>query len=267
MKSFLKVSLLVIRFLPSIATYYFSRLLKYSRHPDRYPIEERYSSLRKLVIKICKGFNIDLRVENRQYLTSRRGQTLLVSNHLSVIDILLLIALSPTPVSFVAKDSVKRIPVVGRVLVSIDGFFLDRKDPREAIKIFRSASENIGKEGLSYTIYPEGTRNKYPLSREMRDFHPGSFKLAYKANADVLAFAEFGTQRILSSGFDRSNLVQVKFFPILKYEDIKEKTTSEVASFTHDEVAREVSKMKDNYIAHFASRSNKRKPQIGFKVD
>lgn len=267
MKKIIKFSLLLLRYFPSIAHYYFFYLLRYSKNPKKYPIEERYFRIRKLALKVCKGFKIELDVENKEYLLNRNSRTILVSDHISVLDIVMLIALSPTPVSFVAKSSVKHLILIGKVLTSIDGFFLDRNDPRDAIRIFRSATENMKNEPISYTIYPEGTRNKYPLTKPMLDFHPGSFKLAYKAEADILVFAEFGTQRILSNSMDRSNLIQMKFFPPIKYEDIKDKNTTEIASIAHEMVLKEVELMKEKYISYFASKKHKHKPVHGFKVD
>ena len=90
---------------------------------------------------------------------------------------------------------------------------------------------------------------------------------AYKAEADILVFAEFGTQRILSNSMDRSNLIQMKFFPPIKYEDIKDKNTTEIASIAHEMVSKEVELMKEKYISYFASKKHKHKPVHGFKVD
>ena len=264
MKKFIKISRLVLLNGCRIIWAYFAWMIRYSNHPEKYPLELRYKKLRNLVIHLCKCFRMEFKCENIEYLLNRKDQTLLISNHLSVSDVLLLISLSEKPLSFVDKKSVKKIPFVGRALTLIDGLFLDRSDVKQAVKVFILAEKRMKENNISYCIYPEGTRNKYPLSEKTKEFHPGSLKIAYKNKADILPFAEFGNQRLLSNSDERSNYVAVKFFKPITFEEYGENSTPVEASILHELVSNEVEAMKSDYIRYFVTRNNKKRPKNKF---
>ncbi len=264
MKKIIKITRLLLLNWYKIIWAYFTWMLPYSKHIDKHPLSLRYKKLRNLIIDVCKCFRIEFKCENIEYLTNRKNQTLLVSNHLSVSDVLLLISLSEKPLSFVAKKSVKKIPFVGRALTLIDGLFLDRSDVKQAVKVFLLAEKRMKENDISYCIYPEGTRNKYPLNGKVGDFHPGSLKIAYKNKADILPYAEFGTQTLLSNSSERSNYVCIKFFKPISYEEYESNSTPIEASLIHGIISNEVELMKGDYIKYYVARKNKKRPKNKF---
>jgi 1-acyl-sn-glycerol-3-phosphate acyltransferase len=79
---------------------------------------------------------------------------LLVANHLSYLDIVLLSSL--TPCVFVAKNEVKDWPVFGWFARLAGTVFVDRNDRRDAARaneLIRSAL----REGALVVLFPEGT--------------------------------------------------------------------------------------------------------------
>jgi 1-acyl-sn-glycerol-3-phosphate acyltransferase len=82
------------------------------------------------------------------------GNVLIVANHVSWLDIFVLLALSP--VRFVAKADIRRWPVVGRLAANAGTLFVERERRRHAHAINREAAEALAR-GDVVAIFPEGT--------------------------------------------------------------------------------------------------------------
>lgn len=79
---------------------------------------------------------------------------LLVSNHLSYIDIVLLA--TQIDAVFVAKSEVASWPVIGHLCRAIDTIFVDRKTRRDVVRVGREIESRI-ERGLGVVFFPEGT--------------------------------------------------------------------------------------------------------------
>ena len=214
---------------PRIIFEYFAWMIKYSRHPEKYPLEERYKKVRSLLLFISKWLHVDISVDNIEEYNNRDKACLIVSNHLSNYDPLALICISEKPLTFVAKIETKKFPFIGRIIRAIDGVFLDRKNIRQEIEVIKYVSKQIEENKLSYCIFPEGTRNKNHNS-DMLEFKPGAFKIATKSNCDVILASLTGTYKVLESKYNQNRFpVTISFLKTYKADYINEKTTVEFA--------------------------------------
>ncbi|WP_026669693.1 lysophospholipid acyltransferase family protein [Butyrivibrio sp. AE3006] len=107
---------------------------------------------------------------------------LYVGNHRSYFDIVLSYARVPRITGYIAKKEIKKVPILSTWMVFMDCLFLDRDDIRQGLQVILTAIDNV-KNGISMTIYPEGTRN---ASDEMLPFHKGSFKIAQKTGCPIV---------------------------------------------------------------------------------
>jgi len=239
---------------------YFKWMIRYSRHPERYPFQERYEAVRGIIIFSLKKMRISMKVEGFENLTSQKGSFVLIANHLSMLDILSLIALSEKPLSFISKKEVYHFPFVGRCLRALEGGFIDRDNLRQNVAVLADAEKRLAANYCSYVIYPEGHRGRDPFG-PVQTFHPGSFKIAYRAGVPVIAMAEFGTFRILDRKSDcRSYPFQVKFFtPFLK-EFYEKMPTTEFAPFLEKTIGDELEIMKSYDRDYFKEKKEKSKP-------
>lgn len=215
---------------------YFAWMIKYSRHPERYPIEERYKKVRSLIRFILRHFHCDYNVKNIDILAKQEKPCLIVSNHISNADPLVLIANSEKPLSFVAKIEAKKFPFIGRCIRCIDGVFIDRSDIKKSFEAIKETSEKIIKNNISYCVFPEGTRNKNPYTN-VSDFKPGAFKIATLANCNVVSVGLFGTFRILETKYNNKRFpIGINFINEYTADQIKEIKTTDLALKIHDEV-------------------------------
>lgn len=112
----------------------------------------------------------------------------LVANHVSYWDPVVVICAFKRKVYFMAKAELFKIPVVGYV-VGISGAFPVRRDrtDRNAIR----TALRLLEEGEVVGVFPEGTRSH---SGEMLKPHLGAAMLALKSGAPVLPVAVSGTR-------------------------------------------------------------------------
>ena len=80
--------------------------------------------------------------------------SLYAANHISWLEILALG--SVTPLGFVAKDDVRRWPLIGALAAAAGTLFLRRGSARAAARVVSSAVERLA-EGRSVAVFPEGT--------------------------------------------------------------------------------------------------------------
>jgi 1-acyl-sn-glycerol-3-phosphate acyltransferase len=138
----------------------------------------------------CWG--IKVKVEGRENIPDDR-RCVFMANHQSIMDILLIYAYVNVPMAMIAKKELIFVPVIGTWMMNMGCYLLDRKDPRQAMRLFEKAAKNID-EGYPALIYPEGTRSKGPKNTE---FIRGSMRVALMSNAPVVPITLNGSWKII----------------------------------------------------------------------
>lgn len=110
------------------------------------------------------------------------GNLLIVSNHQSYFDILIVVGYVPKLTGFIAKRSLKYIPLFSDWMRKIHCVFINRKNLKESYGSIMEGVKSI-KSGNSLLVFPEGTRSK---GNKMNRFKPGSFKLAELTGVPIL---------------------------------------------------------------------------------
>ncbi len=243
---------------------YFRYVLPYSRHPERYPIEKRYAAIRSLMLYGLKHLGLDVRLDIAKHASS---PLVYVSNHTSALDPLVLIASSEAPLSFVAKKETRKLIYVGRVVRALDGIFLDRDDPFQAVRCFQLMKKRMA-EGWSYCIYPEGTREKGELLGHLLPLHPGSFKIGYMAKCDFSIIATFGSSHAFSNEpYRKSYLLQAKEVAYLPYEEYKDMKTPALASLVEEKLAGPLLELVQEDVAYSRDYPKNKKPPKWWKKE
>lgn len=136
------------------------------------------------------------RVEGMENLPP--GGAVLVANHQSVVDIPMLLAAFPRPVGFLAKRELGEIPLFGKAMAAAGNLFVDRDDPRDAVRMLREAGARLH-DGRLVVVFPEGTRSG---DGSIGEFRPGAFYLAQKSGASIVpVYLDGGYRAIPKGGF------------------------------------------------------------------
>ncbi|MFN8777740.1 MAG: lysophospholipid acyltransferase family protein [Flavobacteriales bacterium] len=136
-----------------------------------------------------------LRVSGREHILKDRP-AIFISNHVSQLDILVLVRAITVPLFFVAKAELRKVPVLSQYMQAMGMIFVDRRDKEMAMVSMRKAIERI-REGADVVTFPEGTRSK---SDEPLLFKRGTFVIAREGQIPVVPVAIRGTRRMLPSG-------------------------------------------------------------------
>ncbi len=127
-----------------------------------------------------------------------RGKSyMLVANHTSMLDIMLMLRISKNPFVFVGKKELVKIPLFGffykRVCIMVD-----REDSRSRTGVYRRAQRRLD-QGLSICIFPEGgVPEEHILLDEFKD---GAFKMAIAHNIPVVPMTFYDNKKRFSFTF------------------------------------------------------------------
>lgn len=117
----------------------------------------------------------------------------IVSNHQAYADILAFFVGLPTAAGYIAKESLKKVPVISFWMRALKCYFLKRDDLRSGIEAVRYGVRMV-KSGYPMIVFPEGTRSRGPV---MRPFHRGSLKIPIEAKALLVPVSIEGTYKLL----------------------------------------------------------------------
>ncbi len=121
----------------------------------------------------------------------KEGGVLLCSNHISVIDPIVVGIMCPRPVHYMAKDELFQVPVLGGIVRKCNAFpvkrgFSDREALRTGLKLL--------KDGNVFGLFPEGTRSK---TGELGKGLSGAGFFALRTEAYVVPCAVIGPYKSL----------------------------------------------------------------------
>jgi 1-acyl-sn-glycerol-3-phosphate acyltransferase len=135
------------------------------------------------------------------------GGMIVAANHLSYADVLALALFCeqagryPT---FLAKSSLFKIPVIGKIIVRL-GQLPVYRGQSDAALVLRDAEQGV-KDGACVVFYPEGTVTRDPAQWPMQA-KTGVARLALATGAPVIPVGHWGAQDVLAYGSFRPHLV------------------------------------------------------------
>jgi 1-acyl-sn-glycerol-3-phosphate acyltransferase len=159
---------------------------------------------------LLRLFGIPLRVRGLEHLP-RDQACVLVVNHASYLDPLVLLAALPSTISFVAKREFTE-QFFARVLFQRLGTeFVERFDAQRGIEDTERVRQAV-RQGRSMLFFPEGTFGRAP---GLRPFRMGAFVVAAQSRVPVVPMGISGTRSILRSGqwFPRRGTASVTIGP------------------------------------------------------
>jgi len=184
-----------------------------------------------------------VRVSGRRKIPWKRP-CMLVSNHQSMLDILVLYHLF-APYKWVSKKENFSIPIIGWLMRLNDYVEIDRKKKEAIVKMMKKSARFL-REGNSLMMFPEGTR--YP-GGSLGPFKDGAFKLALETGVDIIPIVLDGTARALPkkgailTGFTR---IRVRVLDHIPFESLKDKAVPQVLEETRELMSAEYRKIHEN---------------------
>jgi 1-acyl-sn-glycerol-3-phosphate acyltransferase len=131
-------------------------------------------------------------VEGLEHLPAA-GPVVVVANHASYVDGLLLYALLPERFVFAAKEGYERNPFTRIAFDRAGAFFVERFDAGRGVEDTRELARRVA-GGAALGIFPEGTFSRTP---GLRPFRMGAFVIAAETGVPVVPVAFAGSRSVL----------------------------------------------------------------------
>ena len=118
------------------------------------------------------------------------GKTIVYSNHISLLDPVVIGCILPRKIHFMAKVELFKNPLFNYILRKLGAFPVKRGTADiSAIK----NSLQVLREGKVFGIFPEGTRNR---EGEVQHFSHGIASIAHRSKAKIIPIAILGQYRL-----------------------------------------------------------------------
>ena len=178
-------------------------------------------------------------VETINKINIDKSPCMIIANHRSFFDVMLLYHYIDFPCAFIAKVELERVPLLGFWMKKIKCLFLERDDLRQQFSVMLKAIDNI-KSGFSYVIFPEGTRNKNEKDTDLLDFKDGSFILTKKTNCPIYPIALSNTVSIFEKQFPRIRKTKVKiiFSEPITYNELSDEQKNHIGQYFKERISK-----------------------------
>jgi 1-acyl-sn-glycerol-3-phosphate acyltransferase len=121
---------------------------------------------------------------------------IVVANHASYLDGIILTAVLPPQFTFLIKHDMAHFPVAGFLLRRLGSEFVDRDNTSHRNRIVRRLV-HAARNGDALALFPEGT---FAAPPGLRRFHPGAFGAAWRAGLPVVPVVITGSRIKLPAG-------------------------------------------------------------------
>jgi 1-acyl-sn-glycerol-3-phosphate acyltransferase len=142
-----------------------------------------------LILRTC---GVSVEIEGMEHLAGVKS-FVLVSNHQSLFDILLVFSLIPREVRFLAKREIKKIPVIGFTVEHSENIVIDRASGGKTIRRALAAVSH----GYSICVFAEGHRFS---DNRVHEFNEGAAWLAIATKLPCVPMAIRGSAELMPRG-------------------------------------------------------------------
>lgn len=191
----------------------------------------------------CIILRVKLVVTGRENLP-KNNLFVIYSNHIEASDPMYLkMVFRRFPVAFISKEVLFKQFLVGDMLRSVGCIPISPGADRSAMNTILEGIKRV-KGGQPYCIYPEGRRT---YSNDLIAFKPGSFKLATKADADIIPVAVYDMHEINRKGRILPCTVRLHVFPAIPASAYAGMDTIELAKMVETIVGTKMEEFKRLY--------------------
>jgi 1-acyl-sn-glycerol-3-phosphate acyltransferases len=192
-----------------------------------------YRFFMPLIVFLC---GVDIIIEGAENIPKNDGKGfMIIGNHQSMFDILVLACTLQTPIAFIAKKEIKSWPIVGKLATSIGCPYIDRDNLRQSYQAVMVEGANNIKKGIAMIIFPEGTRSK---SDEVSDFKAGSFKMGTSIEAPILPVTMVNVHNAHKASLFKRVKVKAVYHQMIEPTAYKNLSSFELAKMTQMIIAK-----------------------------
>lgn len=190
-----------------------------------------------LMISLSRFTSFYTRVKVKSYGIEdipKTGKLTVYGNHKSQLDPFLIAIHFPRLLAYTPKISIYKLPIINKMMHYFNFLPIDRDDNRRTAQTMIKAIKNVEK-GLAMVIFPEaGIKTRE--THQILDIKGGAFKIGMKAKSDFLPVSIVGAHKIADLKWYQKAKIEVYYHPVIKYEDVKDLNSLELAELIKDKI-------------------------------
>ncbi len=194
-----------------------------------YPYFFKIARIWAKTILFVMGFRLE--VEEEQKINPKKSY-IFTPNHTSMIDIMVMLAITKNPFVFIGKSELAKIPIFG-FFYKRTNILVDRSNPRSRKKAFDEANKRL-KNGISICVFPEGMvpDEKIVLS----EFKSGAFRLAIEHKVPIVPITFYDCKKRFSYTFFSGGpgKLRVKIHKFIETKNLKIEDHKKIKQLVYD---------------------------------
>lgn len=208
------------------------------KNPDKFnkkwPIEKRWAYVNKCTVVMARMLGVKFSYSGQENIPSTGG-AVIVANHQSNADPLMMFSAIKRPAKFIAKAEIKKFFTIGPGGDMVDTIWLDRGNQSQTAGAFMDAVRSVRREGKIMVIYPEGTRSG---SEQMLDFKVDAIEMAKMTKAPIVPARFTNAWKALHKTYKpkRKDKATLKFLEPISFEQYSQMTTEELADLLKEKI-------------------------------
>ena len=162
------------------------------------------------------------------------GPCVVVANHQSYLDGIVMTAVLPPRFSFVIKAEMQNVPLAGLVLRRIDSFFVDRSHAQASASAARQILR-AARGGRALGFFPEGT---FTAHEGIHPFRRGAFAAAKAGKLPIVPVVIRGTRQVLRSErwWPRAGRIHVRILAPIEADAVEHHSAAQLAALARERV-------------------------------
>ena len=155
-------------------------------------------------------------------------------NHVSTLDIPLILSVLPVPLQYIGKAEIARLPLFGYFYKN-NSVIVNRENKRDSYVAFLKAGERLSK-GLSMCIFPEGGIPKSNMT--LKKFKNGPFRLAVEQNITIIPITLANNKKLFPQEYfkGRPGSPIVKVHKAIHINNLEEKTIENLKKLVYNTI-------------------------------
>lgn len=191
-------------------------LIILTSHEKLYPIFYKLARMWAKVVIFLMGFKVKVTGDNK----IESGKSYMFSaNHTSMIDVFVMLSVVKSPLVFVGKQELIKLPIFG-FFYKRTCILVDRSNPESRKNVYLSAQRKL-KRGYSVCIFPEGM---VPADERivLSDFKNGVFSLSLEHQIPIVPMIFYDCKKRFSYTINSGSpgILRVKFMDIIETKNL-----------------------------------------------
>lgn len=212
--------------------YYLLMIGHIERPTTDYTESDRYDFAKRMISIMQHKGRIHTDVYGAENLPEEGGYVM-YANHQGKYDTLGIMSVHEEPCTVMMDEQRSHLILADQFMTLLKGCRIDRTNMKTQMNAILTVTAEV-KKGRRYIIFPEGgyARNQ----NIVKDFLPGSFKCAMKAQSPIVPVALIDSYKPFGVNSLKKVTTQVHFLEPLYYEDYKDMTSREISELVRSKI-------------------------------